>query len=217
MTQFLFIIGSPRSGTTFVTNYIGKYTDKKYNEPWKSHPIETPRLWKFPQVDNIVFKYCENWKNVHVLLNHYPNSLYIHIWRNPDDVVYSMAYPKPDSFPQRNLYGGHDEEDRLRLCIQRWYSNMMHCLSLYNIIPNKYVEVKYENAVAGLKQVEEKSGLKFDYDKFNFENKNIYPNLDWTVNEPAMKLRNLVQKYNGPCLSAWLNKTRPKLLQRVIL
>lgn len=216
MTQFLFVIGSPRSGTTFITDYIGKYVDSKYNEPWKTHPIETPKLWTFPNVNNVVFKYCENWKNVHILLNNFPNSIYVHVWRNPDDVVYSMAYPKQNSYPPRNLYGEHEEKDRIRLCIERWYSNMIHCLSLYNIIPNKYVEINYENAMPGLQRLEGKSGLYFDYNDFGFKNKNTNPDLDWS-NKPANELRNLVREFNGNCLANWINEVKPKLLQRIIL
>src|ERR1043166_2829977 len=103
MTQFTWILGSPRSGTSFVTEYIGKYTDEKYNEPWKSHPLESPRSWQFPKADKIVFKYCENWRNLHILTNRYPDSVYVHVYRDPDNVVDSMANPREDSWPPRNL------------------------------------------------------------------------------------------------------------------
>src|SRR4051812_31920204 len=104
--KMIWVIGSPRSGTTFATDFIGKHTDKVYNEPWSTYPIETPRLWRFPEkAKTITFKYCENWRNLHVLMHHYPDSHWVHIWRDPDNVVYSMAYPKEDSYPPRNLYG----------------------------------------------------------------------------------------------------------------
>ena len=217
MAMMVWIISSPRSGSSFLCDYIGKYTDKKYNEPFQTHPIETPRLWKFPDVDTIVFKYCENWRSIHVLTNLYPNSIYVHIWRNPNDVVYSMFNPKPDSIPPRNLYGGYEGDDRLRLCMQRWYSNMMHCLSLYNIIPKQYIEIRYEHMELGLELLSKATDLKFNLDELGFKNRNIEPELNWDLNPAAKNLRNLVKKFDGTHLAEWVNKKRPKLLQRVVL
>ncbi len=213
----IWIIGSPRSGTTFLTDYIGRYTDKKYNEPWKTHHIDDARRWIFPEVNNIVFKYCENWRNLHILTNLYPNSIYVHVWRDPDNVVHSMAFPKKDSNPPRNLYAGYDGNERVRLCMQRWYSNMMHCLSIFNIIPRQYLEIRYEDPNPGLIQLSEATGLNMNLDSLGFSNRNIETDLDWRLNSVAQNLRDLVKKFDGKCLANWINKRRPKLLQRVVL
>jgi len=214
--MFIWIVGSPRSGTTFLTNYIGKHTNYKYNEPWKTHPIETPRLWSFPKADTIVFKHCENWRNLHTLMNLYPNSVYVHVYRDPDNVVNSMAHPKENSNPPRNLYGGYSGDDRIRICMQRWYSNMMHCLSIYNIIPHQYVEISYENMPIGLKKLSEKTKIEF-ISKLDFDNRNDEIEMDWNLNKSAKRLRNLVKSFDGVCLAKWINKHRPNFLNRVVL
>lgn len=219
MAKMIWILGSPRSGTTFLTDYIGNYVDNMYNEPWKSHPLETPRTWTFPpQSKKIVFKYCENWRNIHILSNKYPDSLYVNVWRDPDNVVYSMAYPKEDSYPPRNLYGEHDTDQRVRLCMQRWFSNSMHCLSLYNILPKQYVEIQYENIKPGLRKLGEMAGIDFNVENTGWKNRNVEAKLNWELNPTARQLRNMVHKYDGQSsLAEFINKKRPKFLQRVVL
>ncbi len=218
-TRMIWIIGSPRSGTSFLTNFIGKHVDNMFNEPWGTHPIETPRLWKLPDdpETTIVFKYCENWRNLHVLMHHYPNSIWLHCWRNPDDVVYSMAYPKEDSWPPRNLYKGYEGEEKLRLCMQRWYSNMMHSLAVSNVLPNQYMEVRYEDMTPGLERLGEKLGIQFKLDELGFETRNIEPELDWSLNPTAKQLRKIAMNCEDDQLAAFINQRRPKMLQRVVL
>jgi hypothetical protein len=218
-SRLIWIIGSPRSGTTMLADFIGKHVDKMFNEPWGSHPIETPRLWKLPNDSEttIVFKYCENWRNLHVLMHHYPNSVWVHCWRNPDDVVYSMAYPKENSYPPRSLYKGYEGEEKLRLCMQRWYSNMMHSLSVHNVLPRQYTEIRYENMKPGLKKLGEMSNIDFRLKDLPFETRNINPELDWDLNPTARRLRKLAVNCDGPSLVEFINKKRPKMLQRVVL
>ena len=104
------------------------------------------------------------------------------------------------------------------MCMQRWYSNMLHCLSLYNLVPeSQYIELRYEDLVPGLEQLSKKSGIQFDLSKLNFTNRNEQHEIDWSLNEPAKRLRNLVKQFDGDCLAKWLQKNRPKLLQRVVL
>ena len=219
MSKMIWLIGSPRSGSTFLCDFIGKHTDRTYNEPWDSHPIETPRTWVFPpKAKTITFKYCENWRNLHIISNKYPDSIYVHIWRDPDNVVNSMAFPKEGSYPPRNLYGEHETDQRVRLCMQRWYSNSMHCLSLNNIMPKQYIEIQYENMKPGLRQLGEMAGINFNLEELGFKNRNLQTNLNWELNPTAKQLRNLTHKYDGQTsLAEFINKKRPKYLQRVVL
>lgn len=224
MSKMIWILGSPRSGTTYATEFIGKHVDREYNEPWQTHPIETPRLWKFPpKAKTIVFKYCENWRNIHTLMHHHPDSHYVHVWRDPDNVVYSMAYPKEDSYPPRNLYGGLKGDEKLRMCMQRWYSNMMHCLHLWTFIPKQYTEIRYERMRAGLKRLSEAMGVKFDFANYAYKSKNLEDiKLNWDLNPAAKELKVLVNKFQeegeqGQLLSDFITKRRPKMLHRVII
>lgn len=215
--MFLFIIGSPRSGTSFLTDYIGKHTDHTYNEPWSTHPLESPKTWKFPKSKTITFKYCENWKNIHTLTTYCPNSFYIHVWRDPDSVIESMAHPKNDSLPHRNLYSGHYGKELIKLCIQRWYSNMIHCLSIYNIVPKQYLEIRYEDILPGIKQLGEATQITFDLDRLKFKNKNSKVKHEWDLSPVAKQLYTTMQDFPGGLLAPWINKVKPKLLQRIIL
>lgn len=209
MSEFVWVIGSPRSGTTYVTDYLGKYADKVYNEPWDTHPLANPNTWVFPENKKIVFKYCENWRNLAVLLK-YPNSLFVHVWRDPNNVVYSMAYPKAGSYPPRNLYSEYNGSTRLWHCMERWYSNMVNCLSVFNVV-KRYVEVRYENIRQELSQLTDLSK------PLDFRDRNIQARLDWEAHPLAQGLRNVIKEYDGDCLASWVNKKCPKLLRRAIL
>jgi hypothetical protein len=102
--------------------------------------------------------------------------------------------------------------------MQRWYSNSMHCLGLYNILPKQYVEIQYENMKPGLRQLGEMAGIDFKLDDLGFKNRNLQAELDWDLNPTAKQLRNMTHKYDGKTsLVEFINKKRPKFLQRVIL
>jgi Sulfotransferase family len=184
----IWIIGCPRSGTTFLTDYIGQYVNHKYNEPWDTHPINNPYIWKLPE-ESFVFKYCENWRNADYILKTWPDSIFVHIWRDPDNVINSMAYPKPDAYPPRDLYESYNVIDRIALCINRWHENIINCLQLQKKYPNKYFEIQYERIVSGI----EKLGLPTN---INFENRNVETNIDWSCNLTAKRIRNYIKDYN---------------------
>jgi len=210
--KFIWITGSPRSGTTFLCDFIGKHTDKVYNEPWKTHPLRNPYIWKFPKCNTITMKYCENWRNLHYIMNRWPDSYFIHVWRDPDNVVYSMAYPKTKSYPPRNLYAGKKEAERVRLSMKKWYNNLLNCVKIGIEYPKHYHEVQYENI-----QTDKLSRfLNIPLNKpFKYENKNIATNIDWE--EPYQSLRNAVKKYDfQSSLLSYLFKEIPTLIKRPI-
>lgn len=215
---FLWILGSPRSGTTFITDFIGKFTDKSYNEPWQTHPLNEAHSWKFPPAKNIVFKYCENWKNIEIILSRFKNNHFIHVWRNPDNVINSMAFPKYDSYPPRNLYGNFKEDQiRVKLCMERWYSNIIHSMSLYKLMPNNYHEIQYEKPKKGLLSLSNKLNLNLNLETLKYKSKNVKSNLDWDLHPQAKKLRNLIMKYNDETsLVEFIKQNKPHLLTRVL-
>lgn len=172
-TKYIWIIGSPRSGTTMLTDFLGNFTSIKYNEPWDSYPPNEYKKWQFPDVSSIVFKYCRNWEIVDFLVDKFPNSKFIHIIRNPYDVVYSMMFPKSNSYPVRNFeeFGQLDTLNRFTQVVNRWCDFIQGCLKIKDKYPEMYKEVLYENI-----DVEGLSGflnIKLDADKFLFTNKNL--------------------------------------------
>jgi len=209
MTEFTWVLGCPRSGTTFVTDYLGRYADKTYNEPWDTHHLSDPASWVFPAVKKIVFKYCENWRNLRALMG-YTDSMYVHVWRDPDNVIHSMAHPKEGSWPPRNLYGQYNGRTRLWFCMERWYKNMLNCLAIYNVVKN-YHEVRYENVEKDL------GGLTDLSIPLRFNNRNVDCEIDWDIHPLARSLRNVVGEFTGGCLAGWVNRKMPKLLGRPIL
>lgn len=187
--MIIWIISSPRSGSTFLTDYIGKHI-KMYNEPWDTHPLNDPKSWHLPK-ENIVFKYCENWRNLITLKKEYPDSIWVHCWRNPDDVVYSMAYPKEGSYPPRDLYANYQGEHKLKLCMQRWYSNIVNCTKVSVVAP--YIEIKYEDMKTGLDKLSKRINISFDQE-LDFQDRNIYPDINWDLHPQAKQLRKLVKE-----------------------
>lgn len=208
--KYIWIIGSPRSGTTFLCDYIGKYVDKVYNEPWKTHPLSSPHTWKFPKCDTVLMKYCENWRNLRYIMDRWPDSYFIHMWRDPDNVVYSMAYPKEKSYPPRNLYIGKKDIERKRLSMKRWYDNLLRCIGIGMEYPNRYHEIQYEDIQLDKLSVFLGISLK---EKLKFNNRNIAVDLAWE--EPYWTLRNIVKRYDfKSSLLGFLYKEAPNLIQR---
>ena len=101
--NIIWVIGCPRSGTTFLTNLIGQHTKYCFNEPWRKYPINQHKNWRLPTDGDIVFKYCKNCQHYKEINELYPNSKWIHIIRDPIHVIYSIAFAKPESHPIRNF------------------------------------------------------------------------------------------------------------------
>ena len=76
----LWVIGSPRSGTSFITDYLGLYTEGVFNEPWDTHPRLEPEKWEF-DCDNFVFKYCRNWMIADDIVKLFSESIFIHVFK----------------------------------------------------------------------------------------------------------------------------------------
>lgn len=119
-SKYIWIIGVPRSGTTFLTDYLGKFTDLCYNEPWGQYDIDNPNKWQFPNNKNIVFKYCANWRNADILNYKFKKSYFIHLIRHPEQVIHSMVFPKKDTIPYRNFFSTNKIEERFYLSLLKW-------------------------------------------------------------------------------------------------
>jgi len=112
MIKIIWIIGCPRSGTSFLTDYIGNYTDYCFNEPWNDFPLGKHKDWMLPKHNvvlkgikqlntSVVFKYCANALYYDEISKLYPKSKWVCIVRDPLHVMYSIFYPKKDSVPKR--------------------------------------------------------------------------------------------------------------------
>jgi hypothetical protein len=207
MTKFIWIIGCPRSGTTMLIDYIAKYVDFSYMEPWESHTIRKPETWDFPDCKSIVFKYCENWRDADYIATRWPNSFFVHVWRDPDNVINSMAFPKPTSYPQRNLYPKHESNERVRLSIERWYEDVNGCLTLgIEQHRDKYLEIQYEKIPNQIFQLGKKLDLPFN--EIDFDNRNVETDIDWSCNPDARLLRNQIRNHLGDCLATYIQTKR---------
>jgi hypothetical protein len=177
--KYIWVIGCPRSGTTFLTDYIGKHTDLIYNEPFATHPIEEYKKWSFPEFETMVFKYCVNWKNASYLFDNFKDSFFLHIYRCPKNTVYSLTISKNNSYPFRDFYESKflskiskknlNIDDKFDLSIKKWYKNTTNSFSVIK----KYngINIKYEKIQGCLKKISNylKINLKED---IKFENRN---------------------------------------------
>lgn len=120
VVQYIWIIGVPRSGTTFLTDYLCQYANSCYNEPWGEYDLKRPAAWKFPQENTTVFKYCANWQNAKLLNEQFKKSYFVHLIRHPRQVVHSMVYPKANAFPFRNLFDTSNTYERFHLAVAKW-------------------------------------------------------------------------------------------------
>ncbi len=165
MTQpnYIWIIGSPRSGTTFLTNLIGESTKYEFNEPWDLFPLGEQKHWNLPKDGTVVFKYCSNCWHYQEINKYYPNSIWIQIKRNPISILYSLVFEKADSYPVRKFYFDNLENKiKFAKAMQKDY------LSQCDKVENKII-VKYENIDYNL--LEDKLKIKLDKKKFINRNK----------------------------------------------
>ena len=188
MCKYIWIIGVPRSGTTFLTNYLGKYTDYCFNEPWDRYPLENPRLWTLPEAKTIVFKYCANWRNAKILSNRFKSSYFIHLIRRPTDVIESMVYPKKDSVPYRNLFASKILAERFDLAVNKWKEFYDGCCG----VCQKYrsLEVVYENLPQELNRISEFTNLPLRQKNLSFNYKNKELSLEQFWNMPVYSVFN---------------------------
>ena len=170
-TKIIWVVGSPRSGTTMLTDYIGKHTDFVYNEPWETHNVNDFFSWSFPDCNSIVFKYCSNWMLAKKIQKRFKNSFFVHVLRNPSDVVYSMMFPKKESEPQRNWSEySYQKEQRFEKVINHWYSFVKGCFEIENFV--KYKLFIYEKTPYEILDLNNFLNLNFKNDIF-FKNCNL--------------------------------------------
>lgn len=174
--KFIWIIGCPRSGTTMLTEYVGKYTDCCYVEPWSTHPRNNFSSWEFSDCDSVVFKYCSNWALAKKIQKKFKNSFFIHLLRNPKDVVYSMVFPKKKSYPQRHFTIFSDDlQSRFNQVANHWYEFTKGCFEIKNYV--NYKLFIYEKTPKEIKKIEKFLNLKFKHD-IKFKSRNtIAPNV----------------------------------------
>ncbi len=111
----LFIFGCPRSGTNMLTFTIAKdkrielylYTDEEAFSDFRLKNKKTiDRLIDKSNAQLIVFKSILNSQNAKEILETYPNSKAIWIYRNYKDVVNSMIIQFPDDKPIEEIIEG---------------------------------------------------------------------------------------------------------------
>lgn len=187
LNKYIWVIGSPRSGTTLLTNYIGKYTDLNYNEPFSTHSINDCKTWNFPIFFNsLVFKYCVNWMNAKFLFENFKKSYFVHVFRCPKNTVYSLAFSKKNSFPCKNFY---DEsfltkiqkkdlsiDEKFDYAIKKWF---IYTTNSFSVIKQyEGINIKYEKIDRSISKISDYLQIKFD-EKIKFNNRNnIDVNLD---------------------------------------
>ncbi len=142
--KFFWIVGCPRSGTTLLTKYIGQFVDACYNEPFLEYPQKNAGYWTFPRgLDTIVFKWCENWESYKVIIKRFPESYFIHVWRHPKQVLYSLFFPKKNSEPQRD-FGFTRDLNKFGKALDFWHSYTDGCLSIQDS-SERHLNVIYEH------------------------------------------------------------------------
>jgi hypothetical protein len=144
--KFIWIVGSPRSGTTMLCNFIGNYTEAVFNEPWAKYPVRKPEEWQFPDgVRSLVFKYCCNWMDAQIISDRFKESKFIHILRNPSDILFSMMFPKADSYPPRSWDEyGNERDKRFAQAVDHWYTFVQGSFAIEDTLKDRYKLVIYE-------------------------------------------------------------------------
>lgn len=144
MQKIIWVIGVPRSGTSFLTDYIGTKTDHCFNEPWTQYPLGKHEKWNLPKA-TIVFKYCANCFYYKEIKNKYPNSKWIHIVRNPFNVLYSMVFPKKNSMPKREWAEMGQGSQRIINCFRKWKTMFSCCLRIKECYEIQYEQIDFKS------------------------------------------------------------------------
>lgn len=160
--KYFWIIGCPRSGTTFLTNLIGEQTKYCFNEPWALYPLSKHKYWNLPKDGDVTFKYCANCFFYEEINQIYLNSIWIYIERDPKHVLYSMVFGKEDSKPARS-FPEISKEKNIYLKIQKAFEMQKIFRNQCNKI-NPNIRIQYENINYEL--IEDSLKIKLNRNKF---------------------------------------------------
>lgn len=185
VNQPIFVMGSPRSGTTFVTDWIGKVCENKYMED-PHFPVESAESWEFSSLD-FVLKWCHIFQKADVLIERWPQCRFIHVVRNPLDVLYSITHPKEQSFPFRD-FGDMRDTDR---AIQWWSFHIQGCQQVTAWHRKHSITIHYE------KLPEEKGRLESFLSCSLSDLKGFHPTSHGDLEFKWMNSHLLIEKRNG--------------------
>ena len=175
--EVIWVVGSPRSGTTFITEYIGKYVDNCICEQWDVFPHMKPELWNIHK-GKTVFKYCTNSLHYEFLKNKYKNSKWVYVKRDPIHILYSVIFPKESSYPKRKKNEWHTSG-------KRWNKEKDEDLL------KKFIE-HYEAITSAADKIKE--AFVFEYE--NPDIKSLGNFLDLPLSEVEFKYHNQNLKYD---------------------
>lgn len=186
-------------------SYFEKYTlFKDMTEgdiaEWKKKYLHVlKRIVFFSGKDRLILKNPPNTARIDVLEELFPAGLYVHIYRNPYDVIFSMKNMYNKSIKALCLNPISDEQINAKII--DWYVRLMKkYLNSYQIIDkNRLIEIKYEDF-----EESPLKNMKAIYSKFN---------LNFDIVEPAFKdyLKSIVgykknKLYNDPKLVQRINE-----------
>jgi|GEM_PF-7062909 len=160
---YLWVIGSPRSGSSYLTLSLGRNTSHCFNEPIKipMYQRENVQNWKFPMCRSVVFKWCENHSVADQIMERFPNSFFLNTLRDPANNIYSIAHPKSDAWPRRDFdHLGEEESVRIQNAVGMWEHYTAGCLDVRKKYPDRYIAVPYTGMPSYLPLIAEKTQLK---------------------------------------------------------
>lgn len=178
----LFIVGSPRSGTTFLSNWIGEKCDHVAIE-WQKFHIDMVRDWELPD-GQVLIKWCHLFQIAPQLVQLYPNCGFVEIQRDPLNVVYSMSRPKRDARPPRPFETlGTTPVVRLMNAIKWWHFHVSGCREQSRCWPERWLTVSYERLPSERQRLNE--FLSTDLREIpEFQNRNVSGlSLEWINHE----------------------------------
>ena len=97
-----FICGCVRSGTSYVASLLGKYITNGLHFLNESGRYPAHLRWKL-RGSFFVFKFCEDVKQIPILIDYFPNCRIIHLTRDIRDIIYTICYPSENSWPIRKV------------------------------------------------------------------------------------------------------------------
>lgn len=190
--KYIWVIGVPRSGTSFLTDYLGQYANYCFNEPWDRYPLETPQYWSFPRARTIVFKYCANWRSAKILARRFKRSYFIHLIRRPADVIESMVYPKRDSVPYRDLFTSKIPIERFEMAVIKWKEFYEGSTAVCQ--KHRGIEVVYERLPQELDRLRDFINLPLRQEDLIFHCKNKESSLEQFWNLPEFSTFNNLRR-----------------------